>query len=482
MTTINTRLGNVRGIAEEGLQTFLGLPYAAPPVGELRWQSPQPAATWNGTLDATEYPNRCYQTPYDPVLGLDDVKGTESEDCLYLNIYTPAADAARRPVLCWIHGGAYFQGSANEYDGSVIARDNDVVVVTINYRLGVFGFCNVSALGDEYQGSASRGFEDQIAALQWIRDNITDYGGDPECVTIWGESAGAGSVLALHGAPAAEGLFHRSIAFSGGDMGKHPPPDGAALLGSLLQLDSDLKNQLLNTPAETLLALQINGQVQPSTCVDGTVITQTAREAISAAGADGPPLIIGCVRDEGSFLADMVSDNADIVKMVIALYANVINLDAPGDYLAFLEATLGDAEPREQMVRTWFDLFRSAALRNAQAATAAGSGGWVYNFEVPTDNPLGITHGSDVSFTFNLFSSKEPLFLFHENTEANRDLARRWSATMIQFARTGDPNGAGLPQWPRYDAQSRSALIFDDQPHVQDDPDGPDVLQAYGLA
>ncbi|MEM8767741.1 MAG: carboxylesterase family protein [Pseudomonadota bacterium] len=481
MTIIQTRLGAVEGNSTEGLQTYLGLPFAAPPINDQRWKSPQPAAPWTGTFDATQYPNRCYQNPYDEVLGFGEVHGEESEDCLYLNIYTPAADNKRRPVLCWIHGGAYFQGAASDYDGSVIAREQDVVVVAINYRLGVFGFCNMSALGPDYAGSVNRGFEDQIAALRWIRDNITDYGGDPNCVTIWGESAGAGSVLALQGAPAADGLYHRSIAFSGGHTGSHPPPDGVALLGAHFGKTENVGEALLAMPAEQLKAAQMQGAVQPTPCVDGQTITRSGLEAIAGKGADGPPLIIGCCRDEGTFLGPMVGTDPKVLAMVQGLYAVAINLDAPGDYLAFLEEQYADAEPSTKMERTWFHLFRSETLRAAETATTAGAGGWVYNFEVPTDNPLGITHGSDIPFTFNHFAGGASGLFFHEQNDANRALADIWSASMVQFARTGDPNGAGLPAWPSYEKRERNCLIFDAEPHIAPDPDGPVVRKAYGI-
>lgn len=202
-------------------------------------------------------------------------------------------------------------------------------------------------------------------------------------MTIWGESAGGGSVLALQGARSAEGLFHRSIAFSPGDIAVAGAPDGAA---------------------------------------------------------------------------------------------------APADYQAFLDELLPDATKLKKMERTWYDLFRSSSLRNAQAASAAGAGGWVYNFDVPTDDPLGVTHASDIAFTFNAFAAKEPGILFHENTDTNRKLAEVWSASMVRFARTGDPNGAGLPQWPRYDSDTRACLIFDDQPHIESDPDGKIAREAYGLS
>jgi len=218
MTTIETKLGSITGSTERHATAFLGIPYAASPVGELRWMPAAAAPAWSGTFDGTLPPHRSLQPPYPEVLSGFSIPGEESEDCLYLNIYTPAVDGKRRPVMFWIHGGAYIQGAANEYDGTTLARENDVVVVAINYRLGIFGFFDLSRFGPDYAGSASLGFQDQIAALSWVRDNIADFGGDPDNVTIWGESAGGGSVLALLGAPSAEGLFHKAVAFSPGEV------------------------------------------------------------------------------------------------------------------------------------------------------------------------------------------------------------------------------------------------------------------------
>lgn len=485
MTTIRTRLGAVRGIDRDGVSVFLGLPYAAPPTGGLRWRSPEPAPSWSATLDATRHPNRCPQPPYPEVLAGPEIPGEQSEDCLYLNVHTPAADRAGRPVICWIHGGGYLQGSANEYDGSVLAREQDCVVVTINYRLNVFGFCDVSALGDAYAGSVSRGFEDQIAALRWIRDNIADYGGDPGCVSIWGESGGAGSVLALQGAPAAEGLFHRSVAFSPGDIdiGILPVPDAAGALAAHLGIESDLEARLLALPAEELFALYLQGAAPTAQTVDGTVITQPVAEAIARKGAAGPPLIAGSNRDEGSYLADLGGPAPMGLDIVMALFLPLINPHSPEDYVSHFDGLLPGADEVARVAQVWCDLFRSASLRNAEAATNAGAGGWVYNFEVPTDHPLGITHGCDIAFTFNQFAMAKPgLVSFHESTDENRAIARLWGASLVQFARTGDPNGAGLPEWPRYDGASRSCLIFDDEPRVAADPDGDEVRRAYGLS
>lgn len=484
MTLIRTRLGAVQSLDGDGVSVFLGLPYAAPPTGSLRWRSPRPALPWSGTLAATRHPNRCFQPPYPGVLAGPDIPGEQSEDCLYLNVHTPAADGAGRPVICWIHGGGYLQGSANEYDGSVLAREQDCVVVTINYRLNVFGFCDVSTLGEAYAGSVSRGFEDQIAALGWIRDNIADYGGDPGCVSIWGESGGAGSVLALQGAPAAEGLYHRAVAFSPGDIdiGITPVPDAAATLAGHLGIESDLEARLLAVPASELFALYQQGAAPTAQTVDGTVIRRPTAEAIASKGAEGPPLVIGSNRDEGTLLADLGGPAPAGIDVVLAMFLPLINPHRPEDYVAHFDRLPPVADEVAKVAQVWADLFRSATLRNAEAATQAGVGGWVYNFEVPTEHPLGVTHGSDIAFTFNQFAMAEPgMVAFHENTDENRALARLWAAALVQFARTGNPNGAGLPQWPCYDAATRACLVFDREPRVVADPDGDDVRKAYGL-
>ena len=305
MTAINTRLGPVTGITQDGCEVFLGIPYAEPPIGENRWMPPKAAAPWPDGLEATEHPNRSYQPPYPEALAGRDIPGDFSEDCLYLNIYSPKTDDKRRPVMFWIHGGAYIQGSANEYDGAQLATENDVVVVCINYRLGVFGFVDFSAFGQEFMGSASLGFQDQIAALTWVKENIEDYGGDPNSVTIFGESAGGGSVLALLAAPSAKGLFHKGIGFSPGEV-VGPPLDSVGPLSQAMEADGpELLSKLRGLPAEDLFALQLEGRVNTGAAVDGTIITRQPSVAIMNNGRDGVPLIVGCNKDEGSFMADV---------------------------------------------------------------------------------------------------------------------------------------------------------------------------------
>ena len=214
---VSTAQGQLEGAQSGDIIRFLGVPFAAPPVGDLRFQPPAPVAPWDGVRPALAHGARSWQESagVTAMLG-DDASGTD-EDCLYLNVFTPACDDARRPVMVWIHGGGFVNGSGSTpwYDGSALAARGDVVVVTINYRLGALGFLWLGDLDPRLRSSGVNGLLDQAAALQWVHDNIAAFGGDPESVTIFGESAGAMSVSTLLALPAARGLFHRAIAQSG---------------------------------------------------------------------------------------------------------------------------------------------------------------------------------------------------------------------------------------------------------------------------
>ena len=473
---IETKLGPVEGIDGGNVQTFRGIPYAEPPVGDRRWRSAEPKAPW-AHLDATQYANRCFQTPYHEVLSGFDLHGEESEDCLYLNIYTPDTEGTR-PVMFWIHGGAYIQGSANEYDGAKLATENDVVVVAINYRLGIFGFLDLSSFGEAYAGTASLGISDQIAALEWVKTNIADYGGDPDCVTIFGESAGGGSVLGLLGAPAAQGLFHRAAALSPGEV-MHPPQDNIERLAAHQDVAREaLLEHLLTLPGEVLKDLQVRGVFAASIAVDGKVIVQGTVPALRS-GAVNVPLIIGSCRDEGTLFTPIVApEHHEFVAFAWAATAGNGN---PKHYLAKRDELMPDADATTRVERAWTDMFRGSVVRVGQAATEGGVGGWVYNFAVPTNHAMGITHGSDVPFVFNELT--EGGLLVHDaDDERNVAVANLWSSALARFARTGDPNGGGLPSWPCYDAVSRSCLVIDHDPHVEDDPDGPEWRDAFGMS
>ena len=459
--------GTVLGKLSGGATAFLGLPFAAPPVGDLRWMPPQPVQPTDDSLDATIHADRCYQPPYPEILGDVPSPGALSEDCLYLNVHTPAVAGKRRPVMFWIHGGAYLQGSANDFDGSVLAAENDVVVVCVNYRLGIFGYLDLSRFGPAFAGSANLGCQDQIAALRWVKDNIHAFGGDPDNVTVFGESAGGGSVMALLAAPAAEGLFHKAIALSPGPV-NYAPHDGIKRLTEFLEIGEDrLLDKLRSMSGQELSELQLLAGLIPAASVDGEVVTRRTHQAVAEAPGIDIPLILGTTKDEGTLLAPFM----DYQAALAVLPREVVLCEETAEYIESLEGSIGSRE--EVLEQIVFDMFRSNVLRVAEHS---GDGVWVYRFDVPTivnDGALGATHGSTTPFIFNAYGAElDMLCKFHDPSDGDvRGLSRSWSAMLARFARTGDPNGEGWPDWPTYKTPFRSCLIVDRQLRIEADPD-----------
>ncbi|BFM17984.1 carboxylesterase/lipase family protein [Maricurvus nonylphenolicus] len=484
--TVSAPTGIYQGIGDTEVNKFLGIRYAKPPTGEARFKAPQSVDHYDGAIDATQFGNRSLQAKgMESLFGTYTPPGAESEDCLFLNIYTPANNNENakaqnvKPVLVWIHGGAFVGGSGHEFDASKIVADNDVIVVTVNYRLGIFGFLNLQRLGAEFKGSANLGIQDQIASLQWINKNIAAFGGDASNVTVWGESAGACSILALLGAPRAEGLFQRAIAFSGYET-VNPPIDQLDLVKAHLETDSDTEclAKLMAMSAEELAAVQHTLPLSYGVSLDQTVITRPASEAIKEGHAKNIPIILGNTQSEGPLLTIAFGSAASAIEMFISLMASTISRDDGSSYLSHLNSKAADSHPKQRMNQMWQDLFRSSATRVAAAASSHGAGGWVYNFDVETDHPLGIAHASEIPFTFNWVSEDNPLCVFHQPTPINIELASKWSRTLIEFAKSGSPNGHGLPDWPQYTAEAYQCLRLSQQPAVIDNPDG-NMLSIY---
>ena len=486
MPTIDTRLGRMRGVAHKGAVSFLRIPYAAPPVGALRWKAPEPPAPWQGVLDATRHPDRGFQAPFPPELAPHGgIPGGLSEDMLYLNVHTPAADGHRRPVMVYIHGGGYTLGSANDFDPYPFAARNDVVVVCINYRIGIYGFLDLRRFGPEYAGSASLGFQDQVLAIRWVSENIADFGGDPDNVTLCGCSAGGGSVIALLSAPSARGLFHRGIAMSPAEI-MPSPQDVIGRCAATLGLDeAAVFERLQASTGEELFALH-NGAAAGSTAsVDGHAIPYAAVDAI-AARVNNVPLLTGCAAAEGPMLTQGVIDNlGDDPALFRMLEAGMLAQVGAGDaarYAAFLDRVTDGATPAHRLDRVWLDFFRAHAVRTAQALADAGTPAWLYSFAVPTEHRYGPTHGADVPFAFNSLdpANDGELRVYYRNDARTRGIAALWSGTFVQFMRTGNPVGAGIDAWPTYTRAARACLVLGDTPSVVDDPDGPEALAAYG--
>ena len=329
MTTRTTAHGTIEGVERAGVEQYRGLRYGEAPVGALRFRPPVPARQWqdgwHGTLDATKFGNRAMQPPMSAVFG-GAGPGDNDEDCLFLNVFRPVGGGDDLPVVCWIHGGSYTTGSANDYNASILAAQGDVVVVAINYRLGVFGFLDVSPLDASYAGSAANGISDQILALEWIRDHVADFGGDPGNVTIIGESAGAGSVLGIMAAPCADGLYHRAVANSPGGINVAARGPWAERLADAVGAEGAPLERLLAASAQELLDAQLSLQFAGGT-IDGTVVTRHPVDAIRERGAAGVPLVVGTNLDEGTLFTLPVRDRPELLEATVRSLATQITRD-----------------------------------------------------------------------------------------------------------------------------------------------------------
>lgn len=474
MSTIDTRLGKVRGLDDGRVRSFLGLRYAEPPTGDRRFKPPVMISPWNDVYDATQFPNRAMQK-FKPSPVKQPVPGALSEDCLFLNIVTPSSPGTGRPVLFWIHGGAFATGSANEHDGSVLAEQGDVVVVTVNFRLGAFGFLDASALGPEYRDSMVNGILDLILALQWVQQNIEDYGGDPGNVTIFGVSSGGSLVLSLLGAPSADALYHKAMAHSATCLYRLPADRSEAIAKRMGVGADDYLEKLLTMPAEEIAELELSFGV----AIDGNVLTRASFNAIRDRGAAGVPLVTGTNRREGSLYTE--GDDAEqdhYASWNRGLATEMLQGGDPENYLAALEHAYPDASAGKFHEMIWTDMFRRICSLAAEAATEAGPGGWLYRFDLPANLPgfehLGATHGSEMAFTFNTLAKPDThaCITYHDrNDPVVRKVARVWSETVIRFARTGNPNGGELPHWPVYESGDRCCLIIDKEFRIDSDPD-----------
>ncbi len=477
MTTLTTRLGRVRGLDDGRVKSFLGLPYAKPPIGERRFKPPESIANWDDVLDATQFPNRAMQS--DTFTNSSQFKqpiaGELSEDCLFLNVVTPSAPGKPRPVLFWIHGGAFVTGSANEYDGSVLADQGDVVVVTINFRLGPFGFLDVSGLGPDYAHSIANGVMDIVLALQWVQDNIADYGGDPSNITVFGESSGGSLVLSLLAAPTADGLFHKAVAHSATCVHRSPNDRSESIAKRMGVDQSNYLDALLTMPAQEIIDLDLAYGIT----VDGHIITRSTMEAIRDRGENGVPLITGTNQREGTLYT--LGDDAEqdhYAKFNKGLATEMLLGGDPSNFLAGMKETYPDATPGKLHEMLWTDMFRGICSGAAEAVTQAGPGAWLYRFDLPANLPgaelLGATHASEMAFTFNAFAKPDThaCLTFHDREDpVVRSLAKTWSDTVIRFATTGNPNGGDLPEWPIYETAERNCLILDADVRVEADPD-----------
>jgi para-nitrobenzyl esterase len=464
---VMTDTGAVEGVSAGGVIAYKGLPFAAPPVGALRWRPPQPAASWKGVHQADGFAPACMQRG---VSMPGEAPPRISEDCLYLNVWAPAHRAgAPLPVIVWIHGGGWTNGSASMplYWGDRLAAKG-AIVVTVAYRLGPFGFLAHPELTRESgrEASGNYGFMDQIAALQWVQRNIAAFGGDPKRVTIAGQSAGAMSVSVLMASPRAKGLFQRAIAQSGGlfePMQLAPSyllanaeHDGQAYAGSL---GADSIEALRRLPAHRLLEGSAAAVSHP--VIEPYVLPRSPYDAFAAGAQNDVPLLLGSNAEEGRSLVDLkpvraASFSADIAKSFGALPPPLLD--------AYPHATDEQARQAradfERDLRFGWDMWAWARL---QAGTGEAPV-YVYRFTRRPPFPAGSPYeGWGASHFAELWYMSDHLDQGAWSwTETDRRLAEAMSSYWVDFADSGDPNGAGLPKWPVFTAASGQILYLGD--------------------
>ncbi len=470
---VATKYGPIVGESKDGVHVFRGVPYAAPPVGELRWKPPHPPKPWEEPLECKKYAPSCPQYKDQITRGL----GKMDENCLYLNIWTPAkTQEDKLPVMFWIHGGGFLIGSGSlpPYEGQNLAKQGGVVVVTINYRLGKYGFLAHPELTKESpkKASGNYGLMDQAFALKWVKENIAKFGGDPGCVTIFGESAGGVSVCALLASPLAKGLFQRAIAESGGASPRLPllsksreqQPSAESkgvefarklgvkkTEGALAEMRKKSWKEILEADTDRIT---LPGSTIPL-CIDGYVLPGSPLELIRSGKGAKVPFVTGTNKDEGTiFTARVKIDTLGKLKAGLWLLMG----DKTNEALK-LYGVKDDATAKKAFGEIMGDGFVVSARRSARAHAGAGNKTYLYHFtrSLPWADRMGIGcfHGFEIAYVFANMPAATGF------RRADRELSGKMMGYWTRFAETGDPNAEGEVKWPLYTEKEDKHLVFD---------------------
>lgn len=497
---VETASGKVAGVTDRGVHVFKGIPYGASTAGANRFMPPRTPEPWIGVREAFTYAGRSPQAAAAPqrpelatVWGPVDTLPV-GEDCLTLHVWTPGLDNGKRPVMVWLHGGAFSYGSANSprYDSTNLARRNDVVVVAVNHRLNIFGHLDLSSLGDErFARSGNAGVLDLVAALRWVREHAARFGGDPGNVTIFGQSGGGGKSCALLAMPEARGLFHKAIVQSGASVRFAEPERTAALAHAVLKHLALRPDQLGELQALPLARLQealapaqqalsrprlpLLDRYNFGPVIDGTILPAHPFDPSAPAISDDVPIMVGGTKDETAifFAPDDKVWNRTITEEDLRTRVAAVAGGAADTLLGYYRRRDPDASPTDRLITALtMSNFHVRELMLADAKAARGKAPvWMYSLDWETPafgGRLKSPHSVDVPFVFDTLH----VIGAGHRRPGDQVLADRVSATWATFARTGKPGNAALPAWPAYTAATRATMILDDTCRVVDDLDG----------
>ena len=472
---IETKSGKIQGYKEDGVEIFKGIPYGEPPIDDLRFSPPVAKKQWDEVLDTTEYGHCAYQG----YTKLEDYTGKlqpESEDCLNLNIWTPSVDNKKRPVMFWIHGGSFIFGGGVDpmYNGSTLAKRGDVVVVTINYRLGALGYLYVPGV------TANVGYLDQIIALKWVHDNIELFGGDPNNVTIFGESAGGYSVVALAAMPAAKGLFHRIIAQSAPAIDSKVTKKPSKKLMRILEVEKGDFNALRTISPEKIIDAQNKFLAEDSTnlfafrpLIDGETLPIHPLKAFQNGDCKDIEFMIGTNLDEAKLFTALDPEISKINnangEMILIGFLSRLGIDinkskAMIDTYKQARVNNFSTDLKEILNALITDyIFRISTIRLLEAQSKHQTNTYNYIFTWPSpgfNGELGACHALEIPFVFNTLTNPSFKDFVGKSPDLN-GISYNVMDAWIAFAHNGNPNHDSIPDWPSYDTEKRSTMLID---------------------